>query len=114
MLLIGYFIGFRAFALIHHVAHSQENSHHQQTLESKSDLQEFAGKQFSQKSKNDEDDCLICHLFDFYQNNILLLFGLVLFLILLRFSKYLAPPNKIKISYSSFSCKTRAPPIFVN
>jgi hypothetical protein len=112
ILLIAYFIGFRAFSLIHQISHSNNdsNSHHPSGIES--EKHNISDKKNSQKPE-DKNECLICYLFHFYQNNILLFAGLFLSLILLCFSNYLAPPHKIRTSSPSFFYQTRAPPIFV-
>jgi len=112
LLLIAYFIGIRAFFLVHQFSHHpisfgqkvvQEDG--QKVLENKT-----VSKKFSQK-QDDDNDCPICHLAYLYQSNVLLFSALVYSLIFLIFDFGFFSKGAIRISSLFYSYQTRAPPL---
>jgi hypothetical protein len=105
LLLIAYFIGIRAFFLVHQFSH--QNISVQKVLENKN----ITTQASNQESQDDQNSCLICYLANLYQHNILLVGGLVLSLTLFYLNQLFALKNKIKLSYLLCSYQSKAPPV---
>ena len=112
LLLIAYFIGIRAFFLMHQFSHhnSYNSIVQQKNLETKTFADKKISKNFRQKSE-DEDDCLICYLAHLYQSNIILADVFALFIMSFVLVNNFSITKKFLILSSLFSYQTRAPPL---
>ncbi len=130
LLLIVYFIGFRAFFLIHQLSHfnSGENievknlaaqlhsgQKSQQNLYKNSAKTNFVDKKnhHQQKKTKSDKDCLICHLANFYHHNILLLIAAAFALPLFYFANFIRQNYQFNSYHFSFFYQAQAPPIVI-
>ncbi len=110
LLLVAYFICIRAFFLVHQFSHHTDKNFQQVSI-SQSDSKNIIAKNTAQKPEDKEDDCLICYLANFYQNNIVLVVaGAVLMMSFVLVNNFISIKN-LKILSLLFSYQTRAPPV---
>jgi hypothetical protein len=106
----------RGFFLVHQFSHNLKENYSviSKVLEQK-DLKAKnipLVKKPIQKTQDDDNFCLICHLTSIYQNNVIAVGVFILALALFLIARFLALSNKIRLSYLLSSYLSQAPPKF--